>query len=362
MRSAFLYVFVCLFLVRLIPCAQAQNTSQDEMILPAPVFAVAPDRIVYDGRSYALWGAFLPAFDRSLYKSALDTLQSSIERNTLTCLLYATKPQDSAQPAQCFNESDQDIGLHMIKRGFLAAQREALQGTPYEESYLRAEREARTANLGIWNTQDPYLEHFQDLKNTLTLQTVMIVVVFLLLGGALFVTFMISLKRFRLISDELTHSTQLLNRDIRLRKRETDLITVMLLAELKTNQSKVDAFLVIYRDLLRTLQDPYADHKYLRTGEVVRTAPALDRYIYDANVGKLDGLEPDLVDTLITFYGQIDPNPPYSNLEPHMDIKDAIEIVGAVVNTAESLKSNVDKLVHQLEEQGHTAVGVAFAA
>ncbi len=159
----------------------------------------------------------------------------------------------------------------------------------------------------------------------------------------------------------LTQSNQLYNNEAQTRKKEQELAAIMIHAELKSNHSKVEAFLIIYQDLLDTLRDPSTDHKYMHSGEIVRSAPALDRYIFDANLDKMGALGDELAPRVINFYNKIETDPPYTNLEPDMSHEAALTIVENVVQRAQSLKNEIETLTESFDDKGFKSVNLALS-
>ncbi len=126
----------------------------------------------------------------------------------------------------------------------------------------------------------------------------------------------------------------------------------MLEAELKANKSKIEAYLVIYKEMLTSLQDSKREPEYKKAGDIVQLQPALDRSVFDGNTDKMDLLGRRLASAVIHFYARIKTNPDYVNLEPEAPLDEVLERVEKAVKNAEFLDKQLGKLIDAFSQQG----------
>lgn len=358
--TSFFTVCLALFVSALASVSFAQSTI--ETVLPPPVYAVNATHIKHGNALYHLWGTRMPAAQAMHDESArYKALENLIGRSALTC--FISRQADAASPgeAQCFNGQSVDLSQAMIKQGLALADRATLLGTNHESAYLNAEKTAQTMHAGLWRVDTSLLQSFDSLRGDLRTITVLAFAFFVVILIGIIVAAFLNHRSAERIYLALNQTIQLITKEAKIRQRELELVAVMIHAELRTNQSKIEAFLVIYEDLLKTLSDPYADHKYLRSGEIVRSAPALDRFIYDANVDKLDALGEDLIPRVVAFYGHAETDPPYNDLTMDMDHESAFKIVQNVVENARKLNADVNEIIELCDAKGFTSVNLMLA-
>lgn len=330
-----------------------------EKKLAQPIHIIDAAHIKQNDTVYHLWGTELPPTNTLRTDTLAEkSLRQLIGRDSLTCFVYA---QGAMPSAQCFNEKSTDISESIISKGFTLANRMQIVGTDYEVPYLNAQKRAQNASLGLWTVDTTVVDNFALLQESSRVVTLLLFAIFVVLVIVIIVATLISKRSMDRVYLTLNQTIQVITKEASIRRKEQEMVGVMLNAELKTNQSKIEAFLVIYKDLLKTLNDQYADHKYRRTGEVVRTAPALDRFIFDANVDKLEALDSDLAPLVIDFYGRIETNPDYNNLEPDMSHETAVSIVEEAVKKAQSLSQDIAPLIERFDSKGYTSVNLVFS-
>lgn len=141
----------------------------------------------------------------------------------------------------------------------------------------------------------------------------------------------------------------------KLREKERNIIAVMVDSEIKANKAKIEAYLVVYEEMLKALKDPDRPPKYKKAGDIVQKQPALDRSVFDRNTDKLDLLGRDLASEMIHFYARIKSSPEYENLEPDMELEQVTAIVEDVVKRGGRLNELAEKLLGSIESSGLTS-------
>lgn len=349
-----------MFLILMLAALPVWAQSGVEVTLNQPIHVVDGARIKQGGDIYHLWGTAPPGPDALIgAQDQHGALKVLVGRGPLTCFVYDRR--DAVISAQCFNAQSVDLSQAMISQGYVLADRAAVMGTNYEAPYLKAEADARAGGKGVWQVDTSLHDNFETLQSDFRVLNILVFVLFILTVFIIVIAALLNKRSYDRIYLTLNQTIHLMTKEAKVRQREHELVAVMLQAELKTNQSKIDAYLVIYEDLLKTLNDPYADHKYLRAGEIVRSAPALDRYVYDANTSKLDALGEDLIPRVIDFYNRVEIDPPYSNLEPDMDHETAVEIVQGVVDKAKALRQDINEIIDLFDNKGFTSVNLMLS-
>ena len=160
----------------------------------------------------------------------------------------------------------------------------------------------------------------------------------LIVGGIIYVGFrrLMNLQRYQIALAA--------KKDRAMREREKFIVAASLEGEMNTNRAKLDAFIIIYEELLKNLRDPLKDHKYKRSGELMHEKPALLRNVYDSNIEKLDVLGQQIVMDVTEFYMMVEPNPKYKTIEPDTPIDDVIDFVSSIVDGAEKMLVPLDKI------------------
>lgn len=256
--------------------------------------------------------------------------------------------------ARCLNGEERDLALMMIGAGQVAVNRRAVTGTDLAGAYLGAERQARAQKLGIWGGASAQVSPAEDggmmagLTGAVPMWAIAGALLLVPLLGFLIIGIIMHLGFRQLITLQRYQIAGTQKRERQLKEREKYVIASALEGEIHTNRAKLDAFLVIYEELLKSLRDPSKTPKYQRAGDIIHEKPSLSRTVYDAHVDKLDLLGPQLSSDLANLYASIMPNPDYRTLEPEVPIEKAREIVDKIVRNAERIIEPMDKLASAL--------------
>lgn len=137
-------------------------------------------------------------------------------------------------------------------------------------------------------------------------------------------------------------------RENSIRTRERLVIAAALEGELKANQSKLEAFLLIYQEMLRTLKEPGRAPKYKQGGEIIHEKPTLSRTIFDAYADRLELLGPGLAGDLSQIYAQVEVEPEYKTLAADLSPDKAIRVVERIVEGAKDMLAPIEKNIGAL--------------
>lgn len=133
-----------------------------------------------------------------------------------------------------------------------------------------------------------------------------------------------------------------------LKAREKLVIAAAIEGELTANQSKLQAFLVVYQEMLRNLKEPTRAPKYKQPGEIIHEKPALSRSIFDAYADKLALLGEVMARDLAHIYAEMETDPTYKTLSDDLSTDQTIHIVERIVENAQSLSAPMEKTIGAL--------------
>lgn len=249
---------------------------------------------------------------------------------------------DHEEPlAQCAAPTEEDLAILMLREGYAVADRAVLRGSVYEKPYFAAETEARKESRGIWLSAD---QESGRREEALAYALAAVCLIAPLIGFAL--VSLTAARGFEKISTLLDRQFRmLLSRENDLREREKFVVASMFEAELNANRTKLEAFLVVYDEILKGLKDSAREHRFRQVGEMIHEQPALARSAFDANKDKMELLGAQLAGEMVSLYAAINPNPDYVTLEPGMPIDQAVRKVEKVIEDAQTLMVPVERIL-----------------
>lgn len=252
--------------------------------------------------------------------------------------------------AQCVNDQDLDLSLLMLQEGYVIVDRSVVYNSAFEETYIEAERFAAANHTGIWAVSGA------EKGSALAQEGSWVVVAGFMLVLVMIASFsilsLIIMRGFRQVIEAQNHGSEMAGRERQLRDKERNVIAKMLDSEIKANKSKIEAYLVVYEEMLSSLRDPDRQPKYKKTGDIVQKQPVLNRSVFDLNTDKLDILGDRLCSQVVHFYARIKTKPDYINLEPETPLDEAISTVEKCVKTAHQLNQISNDLIDAFNECG----------
>ncbi len=252
--------------------------------------------------------------------------------------------------AQCVNSNDQDLGLLMIQEGFVSVERGLVYGSVFEKPYLQAEQKARNEKVGIWSIDHSSASQNAIFKGSWLL--IVVVVLFIAIMTAFGILTIIIMRGFEKVIEAQNLNIEMLGRERVLKNKERAVVVSMLSSEIKANKSKIEAYLVVYEEMLADLRNPQRQPKYKKTGDILQKQPALERAVFDRNTDKIDVLGDELSSEVIHFYARIKTKPDYVNLEPNMPLDEAIALVQRSVENAKRMNKIADNLIDSFNDGG----------
>ncbi len=320
---------------------QQPKAPQSKGLFETKARAADAETLLAGSNRIHLWGVDM--IDTGSAKFGLRAradLDDLIGNQSIQCEMMSRAGKDII--AQCASINGVDLSLFMIQNGFLVVDRSLVYNTIFEEPYIGAEDQAKDKGLGLWSSDDN-----GGSSSSLDSTGVLILLSLLLLvsGGSFAALSVIMLGGFNRVVEAQERNTSFLNKERALKDKEKTIVVAMLEAELKANESKLEAYLVIYEEMLRSLQHSDQSPKYKTSGDIVQLQPALERAIFDGNTDKLDLLGEDLSSAVIHFYAQVKTRPDYVNLEPDTPLEKALWHVEKAVNGAKTMNSELEKLL-----------------
>lgn len=282
-----------------------------------------------------LWGVEKIDTNAALFNlRARNILEEKVSGKTVTCTTQARK--DDVISAQCINFSEEDLSLYLLQQGLVSADRTRIHGTVYEEPYLSAEAVAHKYGRGIWAGEGKGAASSKgDVQNKkFMLGAFILVAVFIM---ALIVLGIFVMRGFGRVVDVQTRSLELAKREQDIKRKEQRVIKSMLNSEIKDNRSKIEAYLLIYEEMLRDISNSGTQPMYQKTGEVIQKQPALSRVVFDGNIAKLDLFDGEVASHLVHYYARIKTNPDYIEIMPDMPLEDMKNLISDIVEQARKL-------------------------
>ncbi len=306
-----------------------------------------PKNLLTDKYKVELWGIKAPEYDGfPLQLTTRKLLDELLYNSAVRCSVVSWRGDQAL--ARCLNDGEVDLSLALLQEGYMISDREVIYNTVFAEPYFKAEEAAQKQNKGVW----AYSSGGGGVSSPASLSGVMPLVAAVIgssLAGFAILAFVCA-RGFKGI--HALHKNQLamlLSREENLREREKFVVASMLEAEISANKVKIEAFLVIYEEMLRNLKDPAKQQKYRLTGEIIQEQPRLVRSVYDGNVERMDLLGAQLASDIARYYSRINPNPGYITLEPDYPLEDAIYRVERVISEVTALVAPADRLISALQ-------------
>lgn len=347
------YTYVILLSVFLITVGISNSYAQNPDSFASQAIATEEGTLKTSRYSISLWGLTIPELSQSLHGVKVKLfLDDTMAKKPVRCSV--ARWRGNAASAQCINHDEKDMGLALIGAGLAFADRDRLAGQPQESAYIQAESDARSASRGLWSlvNPDPSIFNFDQLpqKQQQNFYLILAIVV----GGPMLASLFIGLFVLNGLGKMQRDVRKYIDRnrvaEAEFAKREKNVIAAALEGEMSANRSKIDAFIIIYKEMLKNLKDPSKTPKYKSGGgEMIHLTPTLARIVYDQYHDKVSVFEPALVKNLAEIYARVQSESEYYNLEPETPLPEAISKVERVIKTAQELLPLIDKSLSGLQ-------------
>lgn len=301
------------------------------------------DRIIY------LWGVdTIKDAGVSFNLKARIALDDRIAGKDILCDMKSRDAQNRFQ-AQCIDKEGVDLALYMLQHGFVIVDRTLVYNSVFEDPYLEAEKKAQADKLGVWSDSETGAK--AGFSGIGLYMNILLLSSFLLLIGFAGLSFVL-LRNFNRVASAQRETNDIMAKDRKLRERERYIIASLIDSEIKANKSKIEAYLSIYKEMLKTLKTEHITPKYKMAGDMVQESPQLNRSAFDHNTNKLDILGPRLSSDLVHFYARIKTSPDYITLEPGMPVEEAVTTVEKALENARQLDNKAEDLIDTIEKLG----------
>jgi hypothetical protein len=331
--------------------AYAQAAAQEAGYTPEMVEAkmrAANATTLMDGSTQIyLWGVEnVQGASAAFRLKARTALDNAVGGDAVQCEVKKRRSDEIF--AQCVNARSLDLGLFMLQQGFVSVDRAAVYNSVFEGPYIQAEAEAQNRGLGIWAVANE--------GGGVGATAFYALGILLLVAMASGFVALAAMTRhgFKKVTDAQGRGLDMMAREARLREKERGIVAVMFESELKANKAKIEAYIVVYEEMLRALRNTDKTPKYRKAGDIVQKQPALARSVFDRNTGKMDMLNADLSSRLIHLYARIKTNPDYINIEPEMALPEVIEIVEEVLRNGRTVGQLIEDLLEAFADSGLT--------
>jgi endonuclease YncB( thermonuclease family) len=314
-----------------------------------PMRAVDPMTLRAEGGTIRLWG-IKPAqsAETPLELKALDLMDGLIQEQVVNCRVMGGSMLEMT--ARCSTSSNQDLALELLKNGFVVVDRRQTYNTVFATAYEKEQETARVAGRGVWALVKEDMNQTGSSGLPRWLEPYMSVLLPLALifgpfGGLLIVGFVMWYWLRRMASLQEKEAEQTSRKEAMLQSRERHVLVSTLEGELMENKNKIEAFLVIYGDMLRSLQDANEVPKYQQGGDIVQKHPTFGRAVFEANVSKLSLLDIKLAGQISKLYSAMPKDQEYINLEPTVPLETAVKLVQKVLKEAEALLDPLNSVI-----------------
>jgi hypothetical protein len=328
--------------------ANAQETPVPQQAYKFKMRATDENAAIAGKTRIILWGTETVSVPDAMLKlRARVDLDNAIGNQPVECTLKS-RTADTVI-AQCINHKDLDLGLFMLQNGYVTVDRAAIYETVFENPYLEAEMNAQNSEIGIWAKNEEKSGTSGNLMLSLGF------ILFLFITSAFGALAIFIMRGFQKVIDSQNRNMDFAAKERALKDKERHIFATMLDSEIKSNKSKIEAYLIVYDEMHKALKDEEKTPKYQVAGDIVQEQPALSRAVFDHNTDKLDVLGRELSSEVIHFYARIKTSPEYINIEPEMPLEDVTALVEKSIKSAKRINKISDRLIDAFSEGGMSA-------
>jgi len=290
-----------------------------------------------------IWGIEKVSPNKTIFNlKSRSKLEKKIGSNPILCTIKS-EDVDSVK-AQCINQAEEDLSLFLLQNGFVSADRAEIQGSIFEKPYLEAEKQAQENNNGIWAMSDDSSSLADRQGKNFLIGAIFLMLVFVLALGVL--GFFLA-RGFKRVVDVQNQSLDLAMKERSLKGKEKLIVASMIKSEIIENKAKIEAYLVVYEEMLSDFSSVEGASKFQKTGEIIQKQPALSRSVFDGNTDKLDLFGSAVSSQVIHYYARIKSSPDYIEINPDTPVLEVKEIIASAVSNAKKLYEISDNLLQR---------------
>ena len=326
--------------------APAQNSLPER--IARPMIAIDPMTLKAEGVEIRLWGIKAAETNETpLELRALDLLDKLIAGQVVNCKIEGGNL--SVMFGRCVAQGKEDLALALLNSGLAVRDRRQTYNTPFATAYGQAEEFARLNRRGVWShvTGDDGAERKEEggvPQWSLILSMFIIPVV-----GFSVIGFLLWISLQKMADAQRADVEEERKKEAMLETRERRVLLTTLQGEIFENKNKIEAFLVIYGDMLRGLQEKGAQPKYQQVGDIIQKHPSFSKTVFEANVGKMSLLGIKTAGQLSKLYAAFPKEQEYINLDPTVPIDSAVKLVEKILDDARALQPQVDMVLADLQ-------------
>ena len=304
--------------------------------------SIADVNLLVDGDTrIKLWGVEKVSSEATVFNlKAKGQLEKKISRKPVLCTIMGYL--DDVYLGQCTNEQGEDLSLYLLQSGFVSVDRPAVKATIFENPYVEAEQDAQEAGLGVWGAENRFTNSGEVQSKNFMIGAFVLMGVFIL---ALLVIGFFVVRGFKRVVDVQNRSLDFAMKERTLKDKEKLVIASMIAAEVLENKTKIEAYLVIYEEMLQDFSDPEKNANYQKTGEIIQKQPALSRSVFDGNTYKLDLFGSDVSSKVIHYYARIKSEPDFFELAAETPFEEAKAIIDKAVSNAKKIYEISDDVI-----------------
>lgn len=330
----------------------AEGTHLPDRII-RPMRAIDPMTLRVEGATVRLWG-IKPAqsYETQLELRALDMMDKLIQEQQVNCKIVGGVMPELV--GRCAARNNQDLALELLSNGYAIVDRHQTYDTVFATGYEKAQEAARLSGKGVWNLvrEQAADQGSTGLPKWLAPHIGFILPIALIFGPllGLLIIALVARQSLKAMSENQLHELeQAHQKELMLQSRERQVLLTTLEGELSENKNKIEAFLVIYGDMLRTLQDKSEDPKYMQVGDIVQKHPIFSKTVFEGNVDKLSLLDINLAGRLSKFYSALPKEAEYINLDQNVPLDTAVKLVEKVLRETESILQPISTIISELQ-------------
>lgn len=334
-----------------VPAAPAPEVLSSPMPdrIQRPMQALDPVTLRGEGFEIRLWGIDpVDATNTPLALRAVDRLDQLIAGRQVNC-----KIEGGTIPAligRCATADQQDLGFTLLNEGLAVRNRRQTYGTTFAQGYGQAEEFARTNAKGVW----AFLAKTDEGGGEMTPGMMLGALIGVLAAGFICLGILMWVLLQRVVTTQRQEFDRARKKENALAFRERSVMVAMLEGELSENKNKVEAFLTIYGDMLRSLKDLSETPKYQQVGDIVQRHPSFSHIVFDANVNKLSWLGLQLAGRISKLYAALPRTQEYITLDPNVPLETAVKLVEKTVQEAADLQEPIEAALRELQQSAET--------
>lgn len=320
----------------------------DRIIRPA--VAIDPITLRAEGVTVRLWG-IKPALSNEtpLGLKALALMDTLIQEQQVNCKIVGGALPELV--GRCSTQGKEDLALELINSGYAVVDRLQTYDSVFASAYEKAQETARLKGTGVWEMVAREKEEgaFPSWLKPHMATLVPLGLVVMPFGGLFIIALVMGHWMSGISRLHQGEIDQARKKEATLEMRERQVLISTLEGELLENRNKIEAFLVIYGDMLRGLKENVEQPKYQQGGDIVQKHPSFSKTVFEANVNRLSALDIKLAGHISKLYSSLPKEQEYINLDQNVPLDTAVKLVEKVLKDAQELLEPINVVIRALQ-------------